>query len=848
MGFRKKFISWILTIAMVCALVPAFGETARAISGWSGEGAGTPANPYIIDAPEKLAEFRDIVNGNSVVPQNSAACAVVTTNLTIPAGWEPIGTVMTKYTGIFDGGNREIILNGVGSSGVDYIYAGLFGRVGAGGVVKNVVASGNVSARNSDGYAYAGGIVGLNEEGIIRACRWIGDTSTVFAQSGTATAYAGGIAGSNVGGTIIYCCNTAGDIAATGDSANVGGVAGGNEQVGVLTNCFHKGSGAVTANGSANVRAGGIVGFNYNSAKVIYSFDNAGDITANAESCWAGGIAGRNNGEISKGYHRGGTVTAQGTSVSLAGALAGGHYDGGTISDCLFPSEVSSVGALAGTFANVTGLADSAFANVDLAGLGWENDWYSSTDGPQLRGFKSEHPKLADTWDELYANLRLGGYIKLVNNATFVEAANTGRYLTVPAAVDAYLDLNGKTINRNFDPLEQLTNGRVMAVEGRLKLSDSSAAKTGKITGGKSENGAGVYVVSGGLFNMTGGTIRDNVAMTNGGGVYVADGAKLTLSGDATITDNTKYLSATQEYKNNNVYLPNGGTISIGDNLTGTVGVTMETAGVFTKGLSGNGAATNFASDDTGISVEITDAGEAKLIENPATNNTNNTRHKRRTNVETVTTPEAETKVEPEPEQKPAQTMTTSELLTRYSDLVPGAWYIESVLYVVDKGIMQGTDKGFEPNAKNSRAMIAQMLFNLDGAAAGGNTAAFDDVKPGDWYAAAVTWLVEKGIARGEGANFGANKPITREQLAMMLYGYAQYKGYDVSAKGDLNAFPDVAGVSGYAQEALAWAVGTGIISGTTDESGAAILDAQGSATRAQVAAMFMRFCENIAK
>ena len=69
-----------------------------------------------------------------------------------------------------------------------------------------------------------------------------------------------------------------------------------------------------------------------------------------------------------------------------------------------------------------------------------------------------------------------------------------------------------------------------------------------------------------------------------------------------------------------------------------------------------------------------------------------------------------------------------------------------------------------------------------------------------------------------------------------------------MSAKGDLNAFPDVAGVSGYAQEALAWAVGTGIISGTTDESGAAILDAQGSATRAQVAAMFMRFCENIAK
>lgn len=192
--------------------------------------------------------------------------------------------------------------------------------------------------------------------------------------------------------------------------------------------------------------------------------------------------------------------------------------------------------------------------------------------------------------------------------------------------------------------------------------------------------------------------------------------------------------------------------------------------------------------------------------------------------------------------------LTAAELLGRFPDLALDAWYLESVRYVVERGIMRGTDKGFEPNAATSRAMIAQMLFNLDGAEPSGRTAALSDVSADNWYADAVTWMVESEIAQGDGRSFGANDPITREQLAVMLYNYAKYKGYDVSISGDLGSFPDSGDVSAWAQQALAWAVAKGIIAGTVDENGNVILDAQGEATRVQVAAMFQRFCENAAK
>lgn len=127
-------------------------------------------------------------------------------------------------------------------------------------------------------------------------------------------------------------------------------------------------------------------------------------------------------------------------------------------------------------------------------------------------------------------------------------------------------------------------------------------------------------------------------------------------------------------------------------------------------------------------------------------------------------------------------------------------------------------------NEAVSRAWIARILFELSGTEKSGNTASFADVSKDDWYADAVTWMVESGIARGEGARFGASESVTREQLAVMLYNYAKCEGCDVSARGDLSVFPDGGSVSAWARDALAWAIGMKLINGAAD-GGSVILD-----------------------
>ena len=177
-----------------------------------------------------------------------------------------------------------------------------------------------------------------------------------------------------------------------------------------------------------------------------------------------------------------------------------------------------------------------------------------------------------------------------------------------------------------------------------------------------------------------------------------------------------------------------------------------------------------------------------------------------------------------------------------FPDVADGAWYAEAVDYVSARGIMVGTGVGFEPELTASRATIAQLLFNFDGARPGLITGRFTDVAVGDWYAAAVSWLVANGIAEGEGDAFGVDDPVTREQLVVLLYRYASFKGRDVSARGGLSRFADAETVSDWAQDAMGWAVAVGLIEGTGDGS----LAPNASANRAQIAALMMRFCETV--
>lgn len=179
-----------------------------------------------------------------------------------------------------------------------------------------------------------------------------------------------------------------------------------------------------------------------------------------------------------------------------------------------------------------------------------------------------------------------------------------------------------------------------------------------------------------------------------------------------------------------------------------------------------------------------------------------------------------------------------------FTDVNPSAWYHEAVDYVLVNGLMNGYGNGlFGPEDILSRAQLCQIVYNLGGQPATTGGSAFADVADGAWYADAVTWAAENGIVGGYGGGlFGPEDNITREQLAAILYRYAQTKGYDVSVGEDTNilGYTDALKISEYAIPAMQWACGTGVIMGVTEST----LLPQGSATRAQVATMLMRFCE----
>ena len=181
-----------------------------------------------------------------------------------------------------------------------------------------------------------------------------------------------------------------------------------------------------------------------------------------------------------------------------------------------------------------------------------------------------------------------------------------------------------------------------------------------------------------------------------------------------------------------------------------------------------------------------------------------------------------------------------------FTDVDITQWYHEGIDYVLLEGLFKGTSATtFEPNAAMTRAMLVTVLHRLEGTpAATGNP--FSDVASGNWYTDAVAWANAKGIVKGyDSDTFGTNDFVTREQLATILYRYAGYKGYDVSVGEDTNilSYEDAFNISEYAIPAIQWACGAGIMQGD-----GAKLDPQGNATRAQVAAMLMRFLENVVK
>ena len=180
-----------------------------------------------------------------------------------------------------------------------------------------------------------------------------------------------------------------------------------------------------------------------------------------------------------------------------------------------------------------------------------------------------------------------------------------------------------------------------------------------------------------------------------------------------------------------------------------------------------------------------------------------------------------------------------------FADVARSAWYYDAVTYAAQRGLMTGMSTGrFAPNDTLTRAQLVQILYALEGrpAVSSASASAFTDVNSGAWYASAVNWAAASGVASGVGGGaFGPNDPLTREQLALILYRYAQNQGYDTTQGGmAVREFADYGSISSWASQAVTWAVNAGLLSGT----GSGMLSPAGTATRAQVAQILMNFCQ----
>ena len=189
--------------------------------------------------------------------------------------------------------------------------------------------------------------------------------------------------------------------------------------------------------------------------------------------------------------------------------------------------------------------------------------------------------------------------------------------------------------------------------------------------------------------------------------------------------------------------------------------------------------------------------------------------------------------------------------LGAFGDLTAAAWYHDGVHYCLENGLMRGVSGGkFLPDGSTTRAQLVTILWRLEGSPETTGAVRFNDTAGGAWYTEAVRWAAGRGVVKGyDNGRFGPNDAVTREQMAAILYRYAQHKGYDVSAGNDTNilSFDDAFAVSEYAIPAMQWACGSGMVRGIAQKGGMALAP-RDTTTRAQTATLLTRFQSAFAK
>ena len=400
---------------------------------------------------------------------------------------------------------------------------------------------------------------------------------------------------------------------------------------------------------------------------------------------------------------------------------------------------------------------------------------------------------------------------------------------------DGKLTAAEDTFSLAFTSLHGFSPFTITTVQPAVTLADADGVITAynslQEAADAAENGAEITVNSGNSHELTFTTTKSVKVKNN------TDADNITVKFNGTDKAITKGATETFSYTKPS----SGGSSSSGSGSSGTT-----TYKVTTSAVSNGSVKTSVSAAAKGATVTLTlspDKGYTldKLTVTDASGNSISTT-KKSDAVYTFTMPASQVKVgvtyvKEDP--------TVVEPTTSFTDVTSTDWFAEAVKYVADKGMMNGTSKTtFGPKSGTTRGMIVTVLYRLENEPSTSATS-FTDVASDAYYANAVAWANVNGVVSGYGnSKFGPNDSITREQLAAILYRYAQYKKYDVSVGEDTNImdFDDVRQISSYAVPAIQWACGAGVMTGKSTTT----LDPNGGATRAEVAAMLMRFCENV--
>ena len=870
----KKLLVLVFAIALCLGVLCLGASAADGGTPEKPDGDGTAENPYQIGSAAELYWFAKTVNEGDY-----DANAVLTDNITINENvlndgslntnssfreWTPIGTnPNSAYTGTFDGNDFTIsglYYNGSGK------YVGLFGYVGSGGQVKNVNIV-DSSLNSSNWMVSVGGVCGYNNEGTITNCC---NTGSV-----TGTGNVGGVCGRN-GGTITNCYwlsdTASGDTSAktTGEfaSGEVAWLLNQGQANGPWRQNLSSGEDADEYPVLDAAKTDTIVHKNSTGYEnsVHYFGGNGICIKNDCSACQPATL----DGDVYK-------ISSVGQLYWFAQLVNEGDYDAHAelTNDITINENVLNDGSLN---------TNSSFREWTPIGTNPNSAYTGTFDGNDFT-ISGLYYNGSGKYVGLFGYVGSGGQVKNVNIVD--SSLNSSNWMVSVGGVCGYN--NEGTITNCCNTGSVTGTGNVGGVCGRnggtitncYWLSDTASGDTSAKTTGEFASGEVAWLLNQG---QTNGPWRQN------------------LSGDA---DTSPVLDSTHEEV---VKLTVDGAVSYlnkGDSFTGVEGVgyyldgemvelpyTVEADTVLTTktlyvvtvdgvvsyvdpnepvfklpdapGRSGysfvgwsDGSKTYEAGESVTVTADMTFTAMWLAINIPGTNaitvadpsngtvKVNPANGSEGTLITVTATPDEGyelayitvdgEKISGSTSRMPDKTVTVSALFVPvsfpFTDVKSGDWFYDAVAYVYANGLMDGTSATtFEPNANMTRAMVWAILARIDG----------ETVTGADWASAARTWAMASGVSDGT----DPNGHVTREQFATMLYRYAAAKGYDVSIGESTNilSYADFASISEYAIPAMQWACGSGIVTGVTEST----LVPQGTATRAQCAAMLMRFIEGV--